>query len=233
MSLSKTAVGSGIVLFVCALSFWILSPAKDSKDFFADLSSLDSKSGYLSRLLINEVPFPGENGYVSLGNTKAAMVQIVWVLEGRLHRVPNGYRQKDVASVTSSDVIDLITAGGVHGQCEGFYRDAKHQPVVVTRVEERVQYLLSIANSGGEPGRFAELINFASGLAESYMKGGIDAADRYAGIHKVGGTYVTGGGYSWMTDQDYYNPGGNFVKIPNSLDGSLGNNRFFTLRKLK
>jgi hypothetical protein len=34
-----------------------------------------------------------------------------------------------------------------------------------------------------------------------------------------------------MTDKDYYRPGGNFVTIPDAEDGSLGGNRFFTLRK--
>jgi hypothetical protein len=34
-----------------------------------------------------------------------------------------------------------------------------------------------------------------------------------------------------MTDVDSYHPGGNFVSIPNADDGSMGGNRFFTLRK--
>jgi len=42
---------------------------------------------------------------------------------------------------------------------------------------------------------------------------------------------VTGRAYSWMTDRDIYNPGGNFVTIPDSQNGSVGGNRFFTLRK--
>jgi len=42
---------------------------------------------------------------------------------------------------------------------------------------------------------------------------------------------VTGRAYSWMTDVDSYHPGGNFVSIPSTDDGSLGGNRFFTLRK--
>ena len=42
---------------------------------------------------------------------------------------------------------------------------------------------------------------------------------------------VTGRAYSWMTGQDYYNPGGNFVRIPDAQQGLLGGNRFFTLRK--
>jgi hypothetical protein len=44
---------------------------------------------------------------------------------------------------------------------------------------------------------------------------------------------VTGRAYSWMTDRGCYNPGGNFVRIPDAEQGSLGGNRFFTLRKLQ
>jgi hypothetical protein len=34
-----------------------------------------------------------------------------------------------------------------------------------------------------------------------------------------------------MTDEPQYNPGGNFLRIPDEQEGSLGGNRFFTLRK--
>lgn len=233
MSLFSAQFRFFLPIAVCVLLAAFVLPGNLLANNFAKLEPLKSKEGYVSRLLINEVPFPGESGYVSVENTKAAMVQILWVLEGRLRNIPPGYRQRDVAAISSEDVIDLITVGGVHGQCEGFFRDSSGSPDVVDRVEERVQYLLSIANSGGRPGKFAGLVNFAIGLAENYIDGGIDAADRFAGIHEIGRLEVTGGGYSWMTDRDYYNPGGNFLKIPNSLDGALGNNRFFTLRKLK
>ncbi len=221
---------------VLSIFFWCLSglaPAASAAGPFATLPGMETESGYLARLLINEVPFPGEGGYVSVANTEAAMAQILWVLEGRLNRIPQGYRQAHVAAVTTSQVTDLITAGGVHGQCEGFYRDPNGRLATVPRVEERVQYLLRIANSGGRPGKFAGLINYARGLAESYLRGGIAEADRFAAIRRIGSVPVTGGGYSWMTDRDYYHPGGNFVKIPNSMEGSLGNNRFFTLRSLQ
>ena len=56
-------------------------------------------------------------------------------------------------------------------------------------------------------------------------------ADRFAGLTVVNQVGVTGRAYSWMTGQDYYSPGGNFVKIPDSQQGLLGGNRFFTLRK--
>ncbi len=196
---------------------------------FAELKPPTSEPGYLARLLINEAPFPGEQGYVSVEDTKAAMSQILWVVHSRIHHIPDGYRQEHIASIRTDDIFDIITAGGEKGQCDGFYRDPAGNLAAVPRVEERVRYLLSIANSGGKPGKFAGLLNYAQGLAEAYLKGGMSEADKFAGIRRVQNIQVTGRGYSWMTDRDYYSPGGRFIKIPNDQNGSLGGNRFFTL----
>ena len=54
--------------------------------------------------------------------------------------------------------------------------------------------------------------------------------DVEGGLKQVGGVKVTGRAYSWMTNTGY-KPGGNFVAIPDANEGSLGGNRFFTLRK--
>jgi len=197
----------------------------------ARLEPADSVSGYLARLLINETPFPGERGWLSEENTRAAMLSILWVLDSRINHIPPGYRQEQIASVSTEDIIDVITAGGEKGQCDGFYRDSSGRFVFVPRVGERVESLLEIAGRG-QPGRFARLLNYAQGLAAAYEKGGIEEADRFAKLSRVGSTPVTGRAYSWMADRDYYNPGGNFIKIPDSDDGSLGGNRFFTLKKL-
>ncbi len=194
------------------------------------LDPADSKPGYLARLLINETPFPGERGWVSEQDTRGAMLAILWVLHSRIHHVPTGYRQEHVAAVRTADLIDVITVGGKKGQCDGFYRDGNGRFRSVSRVHERIDELLRIANQG-KPGRFARLINYAQGLARVYFAEGIAGADRFAKLHKIGGLPVTGRAYSWMTDRDYYEPGGNFVRIPNAHEGSLGGNRFFTLRK--
>ena len=198
---------------------------------FVQIDPSDTTNGYVARLLINESPFPGERGYVSESDTKGAMLQILWVLHARLHLIPAGYRQQQVAGVRSTDIIDIITGTGGRRQCEGFYRDAKGNFVTEPRVEERLKYLLKIANSGGRPGRFAGLLNYAQGLASAYLHGGIEEADRFAGLQLVGSIQVTGHAYSWMTDIDNYHPGGNFVSIPSTDEGVLGGNRFFTLRK--
>lgn len=200
---------------------------------FASLDAKSSPSGYLARLMINEAPFPGERGYVSVANTEDTMLQILYVLDGRLYFIPPGYRQEHIAAVRTADIFDLITVGGEKGQCDGFYRDRNGNLAAVPRVEERIQYLLNIANSGGRPGKFAGLLTYAQGLARAYLEGGIEEVDRFAGIRRVGPTLVTGRAYSWMTDRDCYNPGGNFVKIPNAQSGSLGGNRFFTLKELQ
>ena len=200
---------------------------------FASLKPAASKDGYLARLLINETPFPGEHGWKSENDTKGAMLAVLWVLHARINYIPEGYSQSQIASVKTRDIIDIITAGGEKGQCDGFYRDSAGKFTAVPRVEKRINYLLHIANSGKAPGRFARLINYAQELSSIYIHKGMKSADRFARLTIIGNIHVTGRAYSWMTDKDYYKPGGNFVKIPNCDDGTLGGNRFFTLKKKK
>ncbi|MDF3129632.1 hypothetical protein P0Y35_10545 [Kiritimatiellaeota bacterium B1221] len=195
------------------------------------LKPATSREGYLARLLLNESPFPGERGWKSEADTKACMLQILHVLDSRIKHIPDGYRQSQIAAVTTTDIIDVITTGGEHGQCDGFYRNASGQFVAVPRVEKRLDYLKGIANDGA-PGKFARLMAYGQGLASAYMTGGIVEADKFATMSLVRNTPVTGRAYSWMTDKDIYNPGGNFIRIPDQQSGSLGGNRFFTLQKL-
>jgi hypothetical protein len=199
---------------------------------FAKLDAPDTATGYLARLLINEVPFPGEREYDGEAETQSTMIEILWVLDSRLRRIPKGYKQEQVAGLRANNVLDVITGTDEKRQCEGFYRNASGQFVTAARVEERINYLLKIANSGGRPGRFANLLNFAQGLARAYIKEGLQGVSRYAGLSRLGHEHVTGYAYSWMTDIDSYHPGGNFVTIPDAKSGSLGGNRFFTLRKV-
>jgi hypothetical protein len=206
----------------------VLAAAPARAGSFARVEDPGTPQGYLARLLINENPFPGERGFISVADSKTGMLSVLHVLDARLRGIPSGYRQSGVAGVTATNIIDLIVAPN---QCEGFQRDAKGRPTYAARVEERLNYLLRIANSGDKPGRFAELLNHGQGLATAYMKGGLSEADRFAGLTRVRQVPVTGRAYSWMTDMDCYNPGGNFVKIPDDLGGAPGGNRFYTLRK--
>jgi hypothetical protein len=208
----------------------MLAVAATARAEFVKLESPTTTEGYLARLLINETPFPGERGYVSVADTKFAMLSILWVLESRLRHIPDGYTQKQIAAVQADDIIDVITAGG---QCEGFTRNAAGKPVSAPRVEQRIQYLLKIANSGGKPGKFAELLNYGQDLARIYVKEGIEEADRFASLQNIGKVTVTGRAYSWMTGKDCYHPGGRFVSIPDTQSGLLGGNRFFTLEKVQ
>ena len=197
----------------------------------AKLEPVATTQGYLARLLINETSFPGEAHYVSEEDTKAAMLSILWVLHSRIHYIPQGYTQQQVAAIRSDNIIDIITGNGDKRICEGFFRDAQGRPKTARRVDARIDYLLKIANTGGKPGRFASLLNYAQGLAGAYVSEGIQGADRFAGITRINPYDVTGRAYSWMTDQDCYHPGGWFVRIPNNMNGSLSGNRFFSLRK--
>src|SRR5215216_6443717 len=80
------------------------------------LSASSSVEGYVSRLLINEVPFPGERRYVSEADTMLAMEGLLRVLDARLKHVPHGYTQQQIAAVRTDNIIDIITAGGEKGQ---------------------------------------------------------------------------------------------------------------------
>lgn len=217
---------SFLVVLLTVIGTQAASPA-----IFAKIEPVTATQGYLARLLINETSFPGEAHYVSEDDTKAAMLSILWVLHSRIHYIPSGYTQEQVATIRSDNIIDIIIGKGDQRICEGFLCDSKGRPGTEPRVEQRINYLLKIANSGNSPGRFASLLNYAQGLASAYLKEGIQGADRFAGISYIQPYPVTGRAYSWMTDQDCYHPGGWFVRIPNDKQGTLSGNRFFSLRK--
>ena len=102
----------------------LAEPSKQTAPHFAELDDPTSVSGYLARLLINETSFPGERAYVSETDSKGSMLAVLWVLHGRIQHIPPGYRQSQIAGVSSTNIIDVITGGGGKRQCEGFYRDA-------------------------------------------------------------------------------------------------------------
>jgi hypothetical protein len=197
-----------------------------------ELDSPSTPAGYVSLLLINEAPFPGERGYRSEEDTKATMLAVLWVLDCRARAVPPGYTQKQIADVETRSIIDVMTAGGVKGQVDGFYKDSAGRPVAVPRVHERIRYLLNIANQG-QPGKVARLLLHGRDLTRLYFQRGPAAKDIFAELRKVGSVYVTGRSYAWMTDARGFDPGGSFVRIPDTDQGSLGGNRFYTLEKRK
>lgn len=187
--------------------------------------------GYVVRLILNEVPFPGEWGFRSEADTMASMEQMLLVLHNRLHGVPPPYLQRHVAAVTTDDIVDIITAGGVRGQFDGFYRNADGVPSAVPRVEKRLDNLTRIANRG-EPGRFHRMLTHGVTLVTVYIQDGDLPRDRHASMVIVQGEAATGGGFGWMQDMARFHPGGNFLRLADNQHGSLGGNRFFTLRRV-
>lgn len=192
-----------------------------------ELQPADSEEGYVARLLINEVPFPGDPLYRNEEDSKRGMFAILVVLDNRIHYIPPGYTQAQIANTKTRDIIDVITAPG---QVQDFFKTRDGQFTASRRVFVRVNYLVKIANQGS-PGRFAHLLNYAQELAQDYFRGEITGQSVFGSLEHVGGTPVTGRGYAWMTAGLPCEPGGSFVKVPRSLDGLLGANRFYTLRK--
>jgi hypothetical protein len=189
----------------CALALCLIAVSATTAAAAVSLPVATDTAGYVCRLLINEVPFPGERGYRSEADTKAAMEALLFVLDGRLRRVPKPYKQSQIAATTARDIIDVITAGGVHGQFDGFYRDVKGHPVMVRRVSERIDNLVRISGQG-QPGKFARLLNYASSLATAYVADRLACADPHAPVKVVQGTPATGSAYGWMTDEHHYCP---------------------------
>jgi len=215
--------------------FWsflasVILLASTSQGANVELDPPSSPAGYVSLLLINEAAFPGERGFQSEEDSRAAMLAVLWVLHCRSSAIPSGYTQKQVAAVESRSVIDIMTAGGVKGQVDGFYKDDKGKPVAVPRVHERIKYLHNLANQG-EPGKMARLLLYARDLSRQYFKAGPGGPDLFAKLRTINSVHVTGRSYAWMTDVRNFDPGGDFVRIPNKDRGSLGGNRFFTLEK--
>ncbi len=219
-----------IVLAAVVLTAGVLTPP--SRAAAVKLKPAGTRDGFLARLLINEVPFPGEGGYRSVADSKSGMLAILWVLHSRIYHIPAGYSQRAVATVSTKDIIDVITAGGVKGQVDGFYKDKSGNLKMVSRVHERTAHLTKIGNQG-KPGRFADLLNYGQELASRYLNAGPAGPDIFAELRRIGASDVTGRAYSWMTDDARYSPGGKYVRIPNNNRGSLAGNRFFTLEESK
>ena len=196
-----------------------------------ELPSIETTEGYLAALLVNEVAFPGERGYISVADTERGMENILLVLDARIYFTPPRYTRRQIAMVDSDVLVDVITVGGVNGQVEGFFRDESGRLRTVPRVRERIEYLLRIANTG-KPGKFARLINHASRLSRAYVDQLKRPRNLFVRLRSVHGVPVTGRAYSWMTDRDYFHSGGNFIRIPNNMNGSISGNRFFSLRDL-
>jgi hypothetical protein len=217
-------------LALVALGIFFTSPLVPAAN--VELDPPSTPPGYVALLLINEIPFPGERGYVSEEDSKVAMQSVLWVLHYRASVAPPGYTQKQIAAIETRNVVEVMTAGGIKGQVDGFYKDPEERPVAVPRVHDRVAYLLGMANRG-EPGKMARLLIYARDLARQYFKAGPTGKDLFVDLGRVGPKPVTGRCYAWMTNAKGCDPGGSFVPIPDADRGALGGNRFYTLEKRK
>jgi hypothetical protein len=188
-------------------------------------------TGFVARLLINEVAFPGERGFSDEADSRAAMAAILHVLDARLNHVPPGYRAEELRATRANDLAGIIVANDGSDQCTGFFRDETGRLRVEARVEERLDHLLGLARKAPEPTRVTRLLAFAHGLAEAYLQGGIDGLNRYEKLSKIDGVAVTGRAYAWQSDRHPGNPGEGYVAIPDAEEGRLGGNRFYTLRQ--
>ena len=204
------------------------SPSRPQNDAIAENSEDIAPADYLAMLLVNEVPFPGEPSFKSMEDSKAAMRAIVWVIERRRGEIPKGYTRRQVAATASTSIVDIMTA---FNQMEGFYRTPSGSHTTVPRVTERLAYLQLLAARGTMP-VIAELLDYANTTAQAYIqKRTLPHPEPFTRLRRIDGIEVTGSAYGWMTDEVQYHPGGNFVRIPDNDGGSLGGNRFFTLRR--
>ncbi|MFQ3224901.1 MAG: hypothetical protein ACI8Z5_001153 [Lentimonas sp.] len=69
--------------------------------------------------------------YERLADSKRARANILLVLNARIKLVPAPYKRVQIAQTSSSKLLDVMTAGGLHGQVEGFYRDANGAGVLM------------------------------------------------------------------------------------------------------
>jgi len=183
---------------------------------------------YLAALLINEVPFPGEPAFKNAADSKAAMEAILWTIHSRRAALPTGYTRRQVAATPSTNLVDILTAAN---QMEGFFKTDDDRHTFAPRVKERVDYLNLLGQRDDTP-TITELLGYARTAAHDYVLGNaLPFPNPFASLTNLPPDEVTGSPYGWMTDDPVFHPGGNFIRIPDNAGGSLGGNRFFTLRK--
>ena len=136
-----------IRFWLCFILFVLLFVQSSNSYAKVKLPPPSTIEGYITLLLINEAPFPGEKNYKNEKDTKLAMLSILVVLDNRLKHIPPGYKQKYIATVRTKNIVEIIAAGGKRGQVDGFYLDSNGKPAIVPRVTRRVKNLLNMAQN--------------------------------------------------------------------------------------
>jgi hypothetical protein len=179
------------------------------------LPSITTVEGVVARLLIAENNTPDFPQY-SEALARVSMNAMKAVVDNRLHNSPSQFGAPDAV-----DYIDIIT---VPGQFYGFSRDEDGNVVIAPPVQQRIDEVLKVANTGA-PGKYFQFVKDAITVANGSV------IDPFAALTTVKGVQVTGGGYGWRSVALTSNPGGRFIPIPATLGGIIQGNKFYTLKK--
>ena len=112
-----------------------------------------------------------------------------------------------------------MTAGGVKGQVDGFYRGPDGRPAAVSRVHDGRWLTCWASPIAVSRERWPAVVVRARTSAAPILAGRATGRDLFADLRKVGAQPVTGRGYAWMTDVRGCDPGGSFVRIPDDRPG--------------
>lgn len=176
------------------------------------LPDVSTDAGVLARLLIAESRNPAAANY-DAGDVNVGLFAMKSTVVNRLANDPSQFLAPGALNWT-----DIIVAPG---QFAGFSRN-NGQLTIAPSVEARIQTVLQRANSG-PPGPYAQFVQNVLNVVAS------DVADPFADLSQIGNTLVVGGSYGWRTAGSS-EPGGRLVKIPESMNGTIAGNQFYTLR---
>jgi hypothetical protein len=183
-----------------------------------ELPPLNTDSGIIARMLINEVRGPGYSSY-DADLSKKSMRVIKKEVENRLTK-PNFFNASG-----ATNAIGIITAPG---QYDGFSKNSAGNIVISQSVQNNIDSIVAKANSG-PPGPYAQFVQNCIDVAN----GTISSLDPFANITNIGGQSVEGDVYGHRTAGSSH-PGGSFVAIPDNdghaTDGVFNNQQFYTLK---
>lgn len=182
------------------------------------LPPITTEEGVIARLMLAEVKNPGYSSSYSADESKKSMRVIKKVLENRLTK-PGLFNASG-----ATNEIDIITAPN---QFAGFSKDSSGNVVISSDVQQRIDNIMAIANSG-PPGPYANFVQNAIDVADETTP----SLDPFKDISNINGQSVEGDVYGFRTEGSSH-PGGSFVAIPNNdgqaTDGVFNGQQYYTL----
>ena len=178
------------------------------------LPSVATVEGVVARLLIAECSTPSFPQYDE-AQARLSMLAMKSVVNNRLCNNPGQF-----GAPNAVNYIDIITTPG---QFYGFSIDATGGVVISPNVQQRIDAVLSMANTDAS-GVFSQFVEDAISIANRC------SPDPFADVTSIGGVPVIGGGYGWRAAHSS-DPGGRFVPIPVAQGGVIQGNKFYTLKK--